>query len=542
MTLPRFADGVVLDNVVLVVATCFIALVALGVTLALSVWVLRRSAEATGLRGAGALAARVQGPLRSLGLLAATLVVLGCCAGLAISVYTETDLNRWVNGHLAAFGPDAWLSLARSGAMAVALIVFSFWLARTLRPLLPRLEKRLISMGAFQDEVEAVRGLVGQLHPLINVVVVYVAVRMASVGTGLPPNLGWAVSTVVYVVLVLTVTRTLIYLVDLATEAADRLGRTRFSSPRHRPYYDGVRGLWPLARRTFEAVAWIGGITVIVGELHVLESFAPYGPRIIRLIAIYFVGRVVVELSRVLVAESLSRRVDPRDEVAKRRATLVFLVQSVTKYVIYFGAVILMMGELGIDPAPFLAGAGIIGLTVGLGAQKLVNDMVSGFFMLFEGQLLTGDYVRIGDVEGIVEAVHLRVTEIRDADGRLHTLRNGNIEHIVNFSRDYVNAVVDIGVAYGSDLDRAWAAIHEAGRRLHAEFPDAVMKETAIVGVEEMGDSAIIIRTVTQVHPGQHLPVSRAMRRHLLEAIPQAGVEIPFPHYVLIHQNAQTGP
>jgi small conductance mechanosensitive channel len=162
--------------------------------------------------------------------------------------------------------------------------------------------------------------------------------------------------------------------------------------------------------------------------------------------------------------------------------------------------------------------------------------------MLFEGQLLTGDYVRIGDVEGIVEAVHLRVTEIRDADGRLHTLRNGNIEHIVNFSRDYVNAVVDIGVAYGSDLDKAWDAIREAGRRLHAEFPDSVMKETAIVGVEQMGDSAIIIRTVTQVHPGQHLPVSRAMRRHLLEAIPQAGVEIPFPHYVLIHQNAQGEP
>ncbi|MCK6570345.1 mechanosensitive ion channel family protein [Myxococcota bacterium] len=542
MTLPRFADSVVVDNVVLTVATCLLALVALSVVLALSLWALRRSAEATGLKKADALTARLQGPVRSFGLLSAAFIVLACCAGLAVSVYTETDLNRWLNGHLAALGPDAWLSLGRAFGVGGALLVFSFWLARTLRPLLPRLEKRLVSMGAFQDEVEAVRGLVGQLHPLLNVAVVYATVRLLSVGVGLPPNLGWVVSTVVYVVLVLTVTRTLIYLVDLATEAADRLGRTRFSGARHRPYYEGVRGLWPLARRTFEAVAWIGAVTIIVGELHVLESFAPYGPRVIRLIAIYFVARVVVELSRVLVAESLSRHVDPRDEVAKRRATLIFLVQSVTKYVLYFGAVILMMGELGIDPAPFLAGAGIIGLTVGLGAQKLVNDMVSGFFMLFEGQLLTGDYVRIGDVEGIVEAVHLRVTEIRDADGRLHTLRNGNIEHIVNFSRDYVNAVVDIGVAYGSDLDLAWEAIREAGRRLHAEFPDAVMKETVIVGVEQMGDSAVIIRTVTQVHPGQHLPVSRAMRRHLLEAIPQAGVEIPFPHYVLIHQNAQAGP
>jgi hypothetical protein len=136
--------------------------------------------------------------------------------------------------------------------------------------------------------------------------------------------------------------------------------------------------------------------------------------------------------------------------------------------------------------------------------------------------------------------VHLRVTEIRDNSGRLHTLRNGNIEHIVNFSRDYVHAVVDLGVAYDSNLDTVWAAIRDAGARLRVEFPDALMKDTFVAGVEEFGDTAVTVRTITQVHPGSHLPVARALRRHLLAACAAHGVEIPYPHLVVIQQNPPT--
>lgn len=542
MTTPRLSDNLVVNNVAWTLAACMLALVVLALTTFLALQVARRTARASRISTLEAAAERLRAPLRSLTMMSAVCIILACCAGLALSVYTGLDLQVWVDRFGRALTAETLATAAEGLAIVLGLAVFSFWLRRTLRPALPHVERKLLATGAFQDEIDAVRGFVGQLNPVLNGAVVYIAVRLGSSWLGLPPGLAWAATTLVYLLLVVQVTRTLVFVVQMGTEALDRLGRVRFKISDYRPYYDGVRGLWPLARRTFEAVAWIGAVTLMVREFETLEGFAPYGPRIIRLIAIYFVARVVVELSRVLVAESLSRSIDPRDEVAKRRATLVFLIQSVTKYVIYFGAVVLMLAELGIDPAPFLAGAGIIGLTVGLGAQKLVNDMVSGFFMLFEGQLLTGDYVQIGEVEGVVEAVHLRVTEIRDNSGRLHTLRNGNIEHIVNFSRDYVHAVVDLSVAYDSDLDKVWTAIRDAGARLRAEFPDALMKDTFIAGVEEFGDAAVMVRTVTQVHPGSHIPVARAMRRHLLAACTTHGVEIPFPHIVVIQQNPPTTP
>lgn len=536
MTLPRFSENLVVNNVVLTLGACVFGLLALAAAVWLTLWLARRTARATHLDAAEGVVERARGPLRSLAMTGSVFIVLGACAGLALSVYARTDLQAWVDRAATDLTPEVGLHLLEGLAVVAGLAVFSFWLRRTLRPLLPAAERRLLTGYALDEDVAAVRGLLGLVVPLINVVVLYIALRLASRFFDVAGGPVWLALTVVFALMVLHLTRASIHGVHLLTVALDRLGSQRFKVSGYRPYYDGVRGLWPLARRTYEAVAWIGGATLIISEFEALEGFTPYGPRIIRLIAIYFVARVVVELSRVLVAESLNRRVDPRDEVAKRRTTLIFLVQSVTKYVIYFGAVVLMLGELGIDPAPFLAGAGIVGLTVGLGAQKLVNDMVSGFFMLFEGQILTGDYVATGDVEGVVEAVHLRVTEIRDNDGRLHTLRNGNIEHLVNYSRDYVHAVIDLSVAYDSDLETVWTAIRDAGQRLRDELPELVLADTEIAGVETFGDAAVNVRTVTRVQPSSHLQVGRAMRKHLLAACADHKVDIPYPHFVLIHR------
>lgn len=536
MTLPRFSESLVVNNVALTLVGCLALLLVLGFVLSTALWLVRRSARATRIRAVEDASEKLRRPLRSLAAVVSVCVVLLCLVGMAVSVFSETDLHPWAERWAGHITPEGVLSATQIVLLVLGAIVFSLWLRRALRPALPALERRLLATGAFVEEAAAIHGFVGQLPPLLNLAIVYIGLQLVEWWVPVPGGLAWALDTLVYLLFVLHVTRALVFFVNLATEALDRLGRQRLEPTGYRPYYEGVRGLWPLARRTFEAIAWISAATLAVRQFEALESFAPYGPHIIRLIAIFFVARVVVELTRVLVAESLARKVDPRDEVAKRRATLVYLVQSISKYVIYFGAVIMMLSELGIDPAPFLAGAGIVGLTLGLGAQKLVNDMVSGFFMLFEGQLLTGDYIRIGDVEGTVAAVHLRVTEIRDNDGRLHTLRNGNIEHIVNFSRDYVNAVVDVGISYGTDLDRAWVAIQDAGAQLRAEHPEHVLEDTVIAGVDKMADYSIVIRTVTRVQPGTHIQVARAFNRLVLEALVRHKVDIPFPTYTVIHQ------
>ena len=130
------------------------------------------------------------------------------------------------------------------------------------------------------------------------------------------------------------------------------------------------------------------------------------------------------------------------------------------QYLVYFCAAIIVLKQLGVDPGPVLAGAGILGLAVGLGAQNLVNDLVSGFFILFEDYYLVGDYICLDDdTEGFVEQIDLRCTRIRDDDGRLHIVRNGNIEKVLHFSKGYAVAVVEVRIAYDADLERVYEVL-----------------------------------------------------------------------------------
>jgi len=181
---------------------------------------------------------------------------------------------------------------------------------------------------------------------------------------------------------------------------------------------------------------------------------------------------------------------------------------------------LVMLGVLGVDTRPSLAGAGILGLAVGLGAQTMVADLVSGFFILFENQFLVGDYVQVGDAAGTVEAVGIRVTHIRDGQGKLHIIPNGQIKGVVSFSKGYVNAVVDLRVPAGTDLEGTFRAMTEAGRRLRQSHKE-VLADTQIQGLVDLGTSEMTVRAVTKVRPGTHGMMQNEYRRLLKQVLDQ---------------------
>jgi small conductance mechanosensitive channel len=195
-------------------------------------------------------------------------------------------------------------------------------------------------------------------------------------------------------------------------------------------------------------------------------------------------------------------------------------LQSVTQYGLYFGSAMMMLSVMGLDPTPILAGAGILGLAVGLGAQNLVTDVVSGFFILFENQYLVGDWVQIGDAAGRVEAVSIRHTQIRDEHGKLHIIPNGQVKSVINFSKGYVNAVVDIKLPAGTNLETIMRQLTEAGRRLRQTRRE-VLSETAIKGLVDLNLTDMVIRTSTRVQPGTHLTMQNEFRRILKEVLDQ---------------------
>src|SRR5262249_38726727 len=170
------------------------------------------------------------------------------------------------------------------------------------------------------------------------------------------------------------------------------------------------------------------------------------------------------------------------------------LTQNIAKYIIYFCVCMMILKDLGVDPTPILAGAGIVGLTVGLGAQKIVQDLLAGLLLLFEDQILQGDYVRIGDTEGVVEQVSLRINRMRDRFGRLHTLRNGEVQNVINYSRGWTLAVVEMSVAYEDDLATALRVIGEIIAQLPAKMPGHVVEAPQIKGIETIGATSLSVR------------------------------------------------
>ena len=230
-------------------------------------------------------------------------------------------------------------------------------------------------------------------------------------------------------------------------------------------------------------------------------------------------------------------------ESAKRVGTLCRVFRHFGSVVISIVAAMLVMNELGISIAPVLATAGVAGIAIGFGAQSLVKDYFAGFFLLLEDQIRQGDVVSVAGVGGLVEEVTLRYVRLRDFDGHVHFVPNGEIKTVTNRTRDYAQAVIEVGVAYREDVDEALAVMREAGRELRADpaWGARILDEVEIVGVERWAESALILRCRLKVVGVEQWNVRREFLRRLKKAYDERGIEIPFPHLTLYAGQAKDG-
>lgn len=223
------------------------------------------------------------------------------------------------------------------------------------------------------------------------------------------------------------------------------------------------------------------------------------------------------------------------DEAARRVGTLCRAFRYLGSVVVSIVAAMLIMNELGISIAPVLATAGVAGIAVGFGAQSLVRDYFAGFFLLIEDQIRQGDVVQIAGIGGQVEEVTLRYVRLRDFDGHVHFVPNGEIKIVTNRTRDFAHAVIDAGVAYRENVDRALAVMREVGGEMRADpgWAPRILDELEIVGVERWADSAVVLRCRMRVVPIQQWNVRREFLRRLKAAFDRQGIEIPFPQLTI---------
>ena len=225
----------------------------------------------------------------------------------------------------------------------------------------------------------------------------------------------------------------------------------------------------------------------------------------------------------------------PGTEQVKRAETIGRVLRYIVSVVISLVAGVLILSELGVSIAPILGAAGVVGLAIGFGAQSLVKDYFTGFFILLENQLTTGDVVEVAGKSGLVEDVTLRYVRLRDYDGNVHYVPNNLITTVTNMSRGFAQSVIDVGVAYREDVDQVIEVMREVGGEMRGDavFGPKILDALEIAGVDRLADSSVVLRCRFRVLPLEQWTVRREFLRRIKRVFDARGIEIPFPHVTL---------
>ena len=224
-------------------------------------------------------------------------------------------------------------------------------------------------------------------------------------------------------------------------------------------------------------------------------------------------------------------------EEEKREDTLIRVFSWIIRIVISLVAGFMIISEFGINLGPLLASAGIVGVAISFGAQSLVKDFITGFFLILENQYRIGDEVDFGGVRGFVEDITLRVTVLRDLNGTVHTIPHGEIKKVSNFSKSYAKINLNVSIAYDSDIDKVIEIVNRVGDELAKDpmWADKILTAPYFVRVQDLGDSSIVIKIAGETQPKMQYDVTGEIRKRIKEAFDKEGIEIPFPQ-VVVHQ------
>lgn len=273
------------------------------------------------------------------------------------------------------------------------------------------------------------------------------------------------------------------------------------------------------------------------------EYFLGLGAGLLRVIIVLAGAYVVTRLLRRVAermreqaeAEYAKREDGSAAELSKRMVTLMRFARVAISVAVWSIATVMALREVGYDVGPLIAGAGVVGLAIGFGAQNLVKDIIGGLFLLIENQVRVGDIAKINGTGGLVEEINLRTIVLRDLEGIVHIFPNGSIENLANLTRGYSCYVFDIGVAYKEDTDHVTKVLTEVADELskEPEFESKVLGPLQVFGVDKFDDSAVVIKARIQTLPLAQFTVGREMNRRIKKRFDQEGIEIPFPHRTL---------
>jgi small-conductance mechanosensitive channel len=466
---------------------------------------------------------------------------LALLGDLALNLYLVRERLDLIDTKLDFFGrvyaqysDVLWLYLGVATFAVIANIV----LLQLFNKLLPALVRWAQNLDAIKGNDAAIAATFERLRwGVERTSWLYLLALGASKLAFLPPAIPDALSVGLRIFIIYTIVRIAWSSLEIGLRTFEGLAKQAAAKREKLRFYESLRPLFPSLRRALEAVIVVVGSSFAVAQIQGFETIAGFSVIGLRIVGLLFAAQVLSTLFEVLLRETLIRQDSQDQEEMSRRLTVLPLVASIAKYVIFGFAIVTALGEIGIDPLPVLAGVGVAGVAIGFGAQSLITDLVSGIFILWESYFVVGDYVAIEDREGVVESISLRVTSLRDDAGRVHIIPNGKIEGLVNYSKGYVAAEVSVTVPYETDIDEAYAALEEVSTWVRENVPDA-LEAPEIEGVDELGELGVVINLSTKVKPGRHTVTARIVRKRVKEVFTARSIAFAQPRRVIHLQGA----
>jgi small-conductance mechanosensitive channel len=262
---------------------------------------------------------------------------------------------------------------------------------------------------------------------------------------------------------------------------------------------------------------------------------------IIIIILVYIGARVIIRITNKMLNHMLAAKYRGPIKFDPRRAnTIGKLVHNLISYTVNFISVLLILGQLGLELGPLLAGAGVLGLAIGFGAQSLVKDVITGFFIIFEDQFGVGDVIQIDQLKGTVEEIGIRVTRIKSWTGEVHIIPNGNIKQVTNFSVYNSLAVIDVSISYEADIDAAVEILRYVVQDVYEQSED-IVKAPEVLGVQMLGSSEVKLRITAECKANTQAAIARIMNAEIKKHLDKNGIEIPYPKTVTYLRTERAG-
>jgi moderate conductance mechanosensitive channel len=513
------------NTIVIGIELIVVSFVCLALILSLRLFEKRIKAAATREQMSDRIASGIKIVRQTVSLMfvAMLLVIIGFNAW---KIYQGIELQQYTIESLNTIPPDFWQTVLKNTAILIVVIFTARHLVRLIDKGLIKLRTAALNYKSIQSNDDSIKAFFRRFSSILGTVIGWLVVYGAAMLFGMADLIVGYLVIALKIYLVISVSLLIVNAVAAIVDSLDAVSKHYADAKGLMVFYNRLKHLVPLLRRTLEYIIYVAVATIVIAQLDFIAEFARYGPGIIQGIGVIFLSRVGIEIISLLIDRTYLHD-DLSEEERQRNQTIFPIVKSVLSVLVYFLAVVIVMKGLGFDPIPLLAGAGLLGLVVGFGAQSLVNDVVSGFFIIFENTFWVGDFIEVKKASGVVETIGLRTTRIRSDDGELHILQNGKLGDVTNHSQEYTNAVVNVGVSHKSDLQQVYAVLRDLGKALNTEMDD-VLKPTEVAGVDDFSGPEIVIRTVTRVRPGRHKPIQREIRKRIIEQFQEAGIVIPF--------------